>query len=133
MSLDEFNDMIGNAGVLDETFGTREIYPMFNLSMMTQKNELDFDRHMNMHPVEMLEAIGRVADKLHINKLIDFFPEMPCLNKFKLDKKIESLLMLLMQRALPKVKAEHLEKGVKKVYDEEINDPIKKKWRDLAP
>jgi hypothetical protein len=37
-----------------------------------------------------------------------------------------------MQRALPKSKAEHLEKGVKKVYDEEINDPIKKKWRDLA-
>ncbi len=133
MSLDEFNEMISNTGILDESFGTREINPIFNLSMMTQKNELDFDRHMNMQPVEMLEAIGRVADKLNINKLQDFFPEMPCLNKFKLDKKIESLLVLLMKCSLPKSKAEQLEKGVKKIYEEEINDPIKKKWRDLAP
>ena len=38
-----------------------------------------------------------------------------------------------MQRSLPKSKAEQLEKGVKKAYDKDINDPIKKKWRDLAP
>ena len=48
MSLDEFYDMIGNTGILDESFGVREIYPIFNLSMMTQKNELDFDSRSAM-------------------------------------------------------------------------------------
>jgi hypothetical protein len=55
---------------------------------------------------------------------------MPCFSKNHLDKKIESLLVLLMQSALTKSKAEHLEKGLKKIYDEEINDPQKKKFRD---
>jgi hypothetical protein len=64
MSLDEFYDMISSTGVLDDSLNSREISSLFNLSMMTQKNELDFDRHFNMHPVEMIEAIGRVADKL---------------------------------------------------------------------
>jgi hypothetical protein len=64
MSLEEFTDMITNSGVITETFGSREISPLFNLSMMTQKNELDFDRHYNMLLVEMIEAISRVADKL---------------------------------------------------------------------
>ena len=84
-----------------------------------------------MVPVEMIEAIGRVADKLH-HGLQDYFPEMPCLNKYRLDKKIESLMVLLMQKALPKSQAENLEKGVKKIYDEEIADPVKKKYRDMA-
>ena len=35
MSLDEFNDMIMNAGVVDDSFGSREISPLFNLAMMT--------------------------------------------------------------------------------------------------
>jgi hypothetical protein len=48
-----------------------------------------------MVPVEMIEAIGRVADKLH-HGMQDYFPEMPCLNKYHLDKKIESLMILLM-------------------------------------
>jgi hypothetical protein len=65
MSLDEFMEMIINSGIVDDSFGTREISPLFNLSMMTQKNELDFDRHYNMIPVEMIEAIGRVAEKLN--------------------------------------------------------------------
>lgn len=102
MSLDEFTEMITNAGVVDDTFGAREIAPLFNLAMMTQKNELDFDRHYNMVPVEMIEAIARVADKLQDEKLTDFFPEMPCFNKFRLDKKIEGMLMLLLRNSLPK-------------------------------
>jgi len=35
MSLDEFNEMIFAAGVVDDSFGAREIAPLFNLSMMT--------------------------------------------------------------------------------------------------
>ena len=40
MSLDEFFDWITQAGVVDETFGQREIGIWYNLSMMTQKDEI---------------------------------------------------------------------------------------------
>ena len=75
MSLDEFIEMVSQSGVVSDTFGTREISPLFNLSMMTQKNELDSERHYNMITVEFIEAIARVADK--IQNLPDFFPELP--------------------------------------------------------
>ena len=35
MSLDEFIELITSSGVVDDTFGSREIGPLFNLSMMT--------------------------------------------------------------------------------------------------
>ena len=64
MSLDEFFDLICACGVVDDNFGQREIGTLWNLSMMTQKNELEFDKHFNMILVEFIEATGRVADKL---------------------------------------------------------------------
>ena len=75
MSLEEFVQMVSEAGVVDDNFGTREIGPMFNLAMMTQKNELDYDRHFNMTMPEFIEAIARVADKL--SHLPDFNLDMP--------------------------------------------------------
>jgi hypothetical protein len=54
---------------------------------------------------------------------------MPSFNKYRLDKKIESLLVILMRTALPKSQVETLEKQIKKIYDEELADPIKKKYR----
>lgn len=35
VSLDEFVEMVTCSGVVDDTFGSREIGPLFNLSMMT--------------------------------------------------------------------------------------------------
>ena len=35
MSLEEFIEMIMLTGIIDDTFGTREISPLFNLAMMT--------------------------------------------------------------------------------------------------
>lgn len=49
---------------------------------------------------EFIEAIGRVADKL--TNLPDFFPENVSVNRFKLDKKIESFLLVLCKNCLPK-------------------------------
>lgn len=40
MSFDEFFDLITQTGVVDETFGQREIGICYNLSMMTQKDEI---------------------------------------------------------------------------------------------
>jgi hypothetical protein len=118
MSLDEFEEMINQSGVVDDTFGSREIGALFNLSMMTQKNELDFDRHYNMIIVEFIEAIGRVADKL--TNLPDYFPEIESKNKYKLDKKIESFLTVLMRNCLPKSMGENLEKQIRKGIEDEL-------------
>ena len=126
MSLDEFTEMITNAGVVSDSFGAREISPLFGLAMMTQKDELSNDRIYNMVHVEMIEAISRVADKL--TGMPDFFPEMPCFNKFHLDKKIESLLVLLMRNSIGKPQCEVLEKGVIKLMNEELNDPVRMKY-----
>ena len=70
MSMDEFFQMVSDAGVLDDNFGAREINPLYTLSMMTQKNEIDSDRHLNMVFVEFIEALGRVAEKITIPNLV---------------------------------------------------------------
>jgi len=54
---------------------------------------------------------------------------MPCFNRFRLDKKIESFLVILLRTTLPKTQGEHLEKALKKTYEEELADPIKSKYR----
>ena len=58
--------MMTNAGVVNESFGNKEISIQFNLAMMTQPNEIENDRHMMMFFPEFVEAIARVADKLSI-------------------------------------------------------------------
>jgi hypothetical protein len=39
MCLDEFQEMLGDAGLVDENFGQREISPSYNLSQQTNINE----------------------------------------------------------------------------------------------
>ena len=112
-------DMVKHSGVVDDSFGTRELGPLFNLSMMTQKNELDFDRHFNMVPAELIEALARVADKL--SNLPDLNPDMTSVNKYKLDKKIESFLFILCKNCLPKSIGEPIEKAIRKGLEEELN------------
>ena len=126
MSLDEFVEMVTTSGVVDDSFGSREIGPLFNLSMMTQKNELDFDRHLNMTMPEFIEAIGRVADKL--TNLPDFYPENYSQNKYKLDKKIESFCIVLCRNTLPKSTAELLDKQYKKAIEDELSQPKRTKF-----
>ena len=126
MSLDEFIDMVNQSGVVNDTFGSREISPLFNLSMMTQKNELDLERHYNMIPVEFIEAIARVSDKLQ--NLPDFFPELQPQSSHKLDKRIESYIMVLSQNCLPKAISEPLEKQIRKEIEAELTKPKKTKY-----
>ena len=75
MSLEEFIDMMSDSGLVDENFGIREIGPLWSLSMMTNKHELESDRHLNMSFVEFLEALSRCADKFNLKHLEDPFPE----------------------------------------------------------
>lgn len=61
-SLDEFMVMISNSGILKSgSIGAGEIGSMFNISMMTQVDELDNTRHMEMTMIEFIEAICRVG------------------------------------------------------------------------
>ena len=48
MSLDEFTQLLGDAGLLNEHFGNREVGPLWNLSMMTNKDEVNNEKHLNM-------------------------------------------------------------------------------------
>ena len=66
VSLEEFITMVTTSGVIDEDFGVREINGLYNLSMMSQVDEIHSDRHLEMYHLEFHEAICRVAEKLAI-------------------------------------------------------------------
>ncbi len=66
MSLDEWYDLLLKSELINDIFLHKDVGPAFAMSMMTNKFELDSDRHLNMSFVEFLEAIARVADKYMI-------------------------------------------------------------------
>ena len=77
---------------------------------MTQVDEIDKDRHINMILVEFIEALIRVADKLEIPHVIDDgldprLDEISAAHKAKfgarsLPEKVESFVLLLMKTHL---------------------------------
>lgn len=72
MSLSEFNDLIIVSGIVaDHNFGTRDINPLFTLSMMTSINELEYEKHLNMTIEEFIEALARVADNVRIKHYLE--------------------------------------------------------------
>ena len=66
MSLTEFNECVLNANCLSDNFGAKQIGNMYSLAMMTQVDEIEKDKHINMVFVEFLEAVVRVAEKAEI-------------------------------------------------------------------
>ncbi len=71
LGVDEFTRMVTETGVVDDSFGAREISPLFNLSMMTQVDELQNEKFSQMIMIEFIEAISRVADKLAVGSPYD--------------------------------------------------------------
>jgi hypothetical protein len=71
MCMGEFIDLITNSGVIDDNFGAREIGTIYNLAMMTQVNEIEYDRHYEMSLIEFIEAISRVADRVISENTLD--------------------------------------------------------------
>ena len=87
MSMDEFMVMISSTGILkSSTIGTSDIGSIYNVSMMTQVDELENKRHMEMSMVEFIEAICRVASKLQ---------SIPDLSSVKRQKEINSKSFIL--------------------------------------
>ena len=70
MSVVEFEDMIVECNCLNERFGSKQLAAQYNLSMMTQVEEIDSERHLNMVFIEFLEAIVRVAENLAIPNIV---------------------------------------------------------------
>ncbi len=65
--MDEFTDMIADIGLVDDSFGAREISALYNLSIMTQVNEIDKERHLKMFFDEFIDGLGRIAFKTCIS------------------------------------------------------------------
>lgn len=64
MSINEFIQMVVLSGVVDDNFSAREIGTIFNLSMMTQVDEIHSERHCQMTFLEFVEAVCRTADRV---------------------------------------------------------------------
>ncbi|CAI2364059.1 unnamed protein product [Moneuplotes crassus] len=62
MCYDEFMKLFSDAGVQSDLFGAKELGIIFNLSMMTQVNEITSERHYKMSFDEFIEAVARVAE-----------------------------------------------------------------------
>jgi len=69
--MDELEDMMQCAGMVNDTFAQRDINFSFNASMMTQVNELDKDRHIKANFTEFLEAYARCCEKLSLGPILD--------------------------------------------------------------
>lgn len=63
LRLNKLIDLITESGVVNDSFGAKEIGVIYNLSMMTQVDEIHSTRHMDMRFIEFVEALARVADK----------------------------------------------------------------------
>ena len=50
--------------MVDKDFVVRDLPVFYNLSMRTQVNEIDNDKHMMMYFIEFLEAFSRIVDEL---------------------------------------------------------------------
>ncbi len=70
MSMIEFQELFQDSGIFNDQFGTKMLPQQFTLSMMTQVDEIDSDRHMNMSFCEFMEGLVRVAENLAIPNLV---------------------------------------------------------------
>ena len=69
MTVDEFENMVLTAGLVNDLHTTRDSAVAFNLAMLTQVNELELERHLQASFIEFLEAICRVIDKASFESL----------------------------------------------------------------
>ena len=69
MCLEELIDMCKHANLFDENFVERDVNLAFNMSMMTQVDEITKENFFRMTFVEFLEAFARIAEKLSPSKI----------------------------------------------------------------
>lgn len=79
--------------------------------------------------LEWLEAIARCADKFELKNLEDFFPDYKSRNPYKLDKKMESIIVRLIRSNLDEKKSEAAISKYKEITDAELKNPLKTKFK----
>lgn len=57
-------------GALSDTFGSKDIGPLFIISMQTRVDEMNSEKHFKMGLTEFVEALARVADKCESDELL---------------------------------------------------------------
>ena len=75
VSLEEFGEMITASGALNVNIVNKDFGKYYNLSLETEVDELEMEKHMQMFKLEFYEAVARVADKIEFdpNKNLDGF------------------------------------------------------------
>lgn len=98
MCLEEINDICKIANLYNENFVERDAYLAFNLSMMTQIDELNNDRAFQMQFIEFLECVARVSEKYSPQPLITNEP-MSYEQRYalKLHLKIEGMMIIFLK------------------------------------
>lgn len=64
MTSDELEHLFSDAQLVGDILVSRDIAVFYNLSMMTQVDEINKDRHLRMKFVEFLEAFARCAEQI---------------------------------------------------------------------
>ncbi len=141
MSSDEFLDLIEVIGVISDHFGQREILPIFNCSMMTQKDELGSDRHINMTLIEFIEALGRLSSKINapipfeymklmLEEINDENPDL--MKETPLHYLIESLIVLMIKNCCSKDYRDTFLDNMEKYYEDQYNAPKRLKYAHIG-
>ena len=97
--------------------------------MMTNKHEHESDKHLLMTFVEFLEVLGRCADKFDVDKLEDFFPDYKAKHPKRLDKKLESVCLVLMSNILNPKQYQQIYSKYKEIVDAEVSNPKETKFK----
>ncbi|KAL4468591.1 hypothetical protein ABPG74_005094 [Tetrahymena malaccensis] len=63
MNIYEFNDIVRHFKLIDESFTEKDVSATFNLSIMTQIDEINNDKFLNMGFIEFVEGLARIAEK----------------------------------------------------------------------
>lgn len=99
MALEEFRNFVTDYGLLD-AFPSSEIPLCYNLSIMTQLDEIDSERCAEMYFVEFLESLSHVAD-LSDPEILEVPEEViRANNPIPLWLKTEALLMKLSRNPM---------------------------------
>ena len=64
MTSDELEHLFADAELINDQLASRDIAVLYNLSMMTQVDEINKDRHLRMNFIEFLEAFGRWSEQI---------------------------------------------------------------------
>ena len=63
MMVDEFDDWVQLSGLLNDQFTTKEISHIFNVSMLTQEDEVKSGAHLRASVLEFTEMVCRACDE----------------------------------------------------------------------